>query len=117
MKPIKTSNADARTHVQSQTPFDGSNTYARILPPDADCLNTRYVVYSYGVHFPIFIAETTEDGRTDWYENADRYSVTTSKHRSQLHPHTTTVPMTTERMKTLARYGIAGVAVGAGETV
>lgn len=115
MKPQQIANSRARALVQRRMPFDGSNTYGRIYPPNEHCLNTRYVVYSYGEHFPLFVAETGEDGRTDWYENADRYSPTTSKHRSQLHPHAQTMPMTTEKMKTLARYGIAGVAVGKGE--
>lgn len=113
MKPIKTTNANARQYVQRREEFDASNTYARILTPHDKCLTYRYVVYSYGTHFPLFIAEwAPEDGRVQWYETTGRYSITTSKHKTQLHPLQQTMPMTTERMQVLADYGIAGVAVG-----
>jgi hypothetical protein len=117
-KIIKTTNANARQYVQRREAFDASNTFAHTFPPNSNCLTYRYVVYSYGTHFPLFIAEwLPEDGKVQWYENADKYSRTTSKHHTQLHPLQQTMPMTTERMQTLARYGIAGVAVGRFEDV
>jgi hypothetical protein len=69
-------------------------------------LTERYVVYSYGKHFPLFVHQ---DGI--WYENQDRYSVSTSKHRSQSHPHTNTMPMTTSALQRIIDDGIAGLAV------
>ena len=40
-----------------------------------------YVVYSYGEHWPLHIWD-----RGQWYSNADRYSVTTSRHFGLTHP-------------------------------
>lgn len=57
---------------RSRRPFDASSVYARRL-------SLGYVVYSYGEHFPLFIF-SSESGI--WYVNADRYSATTSRHRS-----------------------------------
>ena len=107
MKAVKTSNIKCRTHVQSRQPFNGNNLFAvRLLAqPDLN-LTDRYVVYSYGSHFPMFV---WQDGV--WFENQDRYSMTTSKHRSQAHPHTATVPMTTGAMRRIVEDGVAGLAV------
>jgi hypothetical protein len=82
-KPIKTSGTRARTYVQSRQPFTNHNgqLFGRWETP------LLYVVYSYGEHWPLFVW----DG-FDWYENEDKYSATTSKHRSQTHPHTPTQP-------------------------
>ena len=114
MKPTITANAKCRQYVQARKDFEGSHLYARTLPPTDNCLTTRYVVFSYGTHFPLFIAETGADGVTHWYENANRYSVTTSKHRSQSHPLCDTMPLTTDAMRCLVTYGISGVAVRRG---
>lgn len=38
-----------------------------------------YIVYSYGVHFPVAAYDYTEKL---WYLNTDKYSVTTSRHQS-----------------------------------
>ncbi len=105
MSKIKqVSNADARDYVQKCIEFQGSNTFAREVHTDH---STLYVVYSYGEHFPMFIAETDDDGVTRWYSNQDRFSMTTSKHRTQLHPHVEyMVPMDTARMRVLAHGGL-----------
>lgn len=111
MATVRTSNQKARAQVQSLTPFKGSNTFAEYNPPSGDTLTHRYVVYSYGYHFPMFIAEWTDNTSPQWYENADRYSVSTSKQFSQLHPHVATTRYTTDQMKRIARSGMAGLAV------
>jgi hypothetical protein len=41
------------------------------------------VVYSYDRHWPLFIYEVRVDA---WFENASKYGVTTSKHKTQSHP-------------------------------
>jgi hypothetical protein len=111
MNLVKTSNIKCRTHVQARQPFKGNNLFGVYLEGRENLhLSPRYVVYSYGTHWPLFI---NQDGI--WYENADRYSPTTSKHRSQAHPHTQTVPMTTAAMRRIVEDGIAGLAV-LGET-
>jgi len=45
--------------------------------------DSRYVVYSYGKHFPMYI--WTEGS---WYGNADKFSRTTNKHQAQCRPLT-----------------------------
>ena len=84
---IKTTNAKARSFVQSMTPFKAANTFGMDI-------NGVFVVFSYGQHFPLFANVAGV-----WYENTDRYSVTTSKHRSQLHPQVATVPLNTQLLK------------------
>jgi len=99
-------NRDARRYVQERKPFTGSNTEG-VWRRDSNTHTRRYVVTSYGNHFPLFI---WEDGV--WYENVDKYSPTTTKHKSQLHPHCETMPMTCQDMVCLMYYGIGGVAAG-----
>jgi hypothetical protein len=116
MKAVKTSNIKCRALVQSKTPFVGNNLFAVYLDGRENLkfeLTPRYVVYSYGTHFPLFVwqALDTNSGLGIWYENQDRYSVTTSKHRSQAHPHYATTPMTTGAMIRIVEDGIAGLAV------
>jgi len=83
---MKVSNNNCRRYVKQMIPFKGSNLYAEMNK----CI---YTVYSYGRHFPLFVCK---DGV--WYENNEKYSVTTSKHRSQSHPHFTTVMKNTQEL-------------------
>ena len=80
---MKTSNRAAGALVSRQVVFRGSNTYS-------ERNGVQYVVYSYGEHFPLYLwVNDTRDGQTPegvWYENSQRYSSSTSKHRSQLRP-------------------------------
>ena len=49
----------------------------------SDDVGDMYVVYSYGTHFPIYMY----DHKTEmWFGNSDRYSPTTSRHRSLARP-------------------------------
>lgn len=86
---MKTSNSKCREFVRTCTPFKGNNLYGVEE-------NNKFVVYSYGRHFPLF---AYVDGQ--WYENSDRYSVTTSKHRSQSHPLCDTTKVSTTELKNL----------------
>ena len=83
-----TSNSRCRPLVQSCVPFRGSNLFA-----DTQA-NGIYVVWSYGLHFPLF-AKVGEQ----WYENGERYSNTTSKQRGQSHPHTDTIKVSCAELK------------------
>ena len=96
---MRVANKSARLHVQNLKPFQGSNTFAKWKRYPLE----RYVVYSYGDHWPLFIYE---DGK--WYENADKYSVSTSKQHGQLHPLCETEKHSAEDMRGIAYYGIAG---------
>jgi hypothetical protein len=89
-KPIKTSGGRARTHVQAKENFKNHNgqLFGRWETP------LLYVVYSYGSHWPLFAWDGFE-----WYENEDRCSMTTSKHRSQTHPLRETTKLTCNALK------------------
>ena len=72
---VRTTNTRSRAYVQSTLAFKAHNLSAEWRGP-------LYVVLSYG-YWPLFIYDQ-RSGK--WYENSDRYSVTTSKQRSQSHP-------------------------------
>ena len=99
----KISNSRCRAYVQRHKPFKGSNLYA--TPIDKGTDNHRYVVYSYGEHFPLLIYT-----RGCWFENEDRPSRTTSRHRTQAHPLCPTVVLSTHWMRTLAVWGYEAIA-------
>ena len=104
MNVKRIANKDARAYVQRRVEFQGNNTFAREVITDHSVV---YAVFSYGAHFPMFVAETTADFKTHWYVNTDKWSRTTSKHYGQLHPHVNyMVPMDTDRMKHIARGGL-----------
>lgn len=58
-----------------------------------------YTVWSY-VWYPLF---TYSFATELWYENEDRYSVSTSKQSGQSHPGTTTMKIPLESMKALIK--------------
>lgn len=104
-KAPKVANKDARTWVINKRPFRGSNTFGRLI----NYINARdrdevslYVVYSYGQHWPLFIYDFNVN---QWFSNCDRYSVSTSKHHSQLTPYEATIPLTVEQMRLLVESG------------
>ncbi len=105
---MKVANSKCRQHVQSRTDFKGSNLYGQwrnnIIDPETPD-NSRYIVFSYGEHYPLFIY-----ANGCWFENEDKYSVSTSKHRSQSHPHVPTVLLSTRWMCQLATRGYAAIA-------
>ena len=87
---MKISNRNARCYVMDRKPFTANNIFAEIV-------NDVYIVYSYGYHFPMYV---NFDGV--WYENADKYSVTTSKHKNQARPLAAdTVITNTETLKNI----------------
>jgi hypothetical protein len=106
---MKIANRDARPLVQQLHPFRGNNLFAQFhTQNNADGTNGPdmwYVVYSYGHHWPLFV-----HANGVWFENADRHSVTTSKHHSQCHPHMTMVPLPLDWMKRLASGGFTAIA-------
>lgn len=83
IKPFRINGRTCRPYVEKKIPFQNSNgqLFGRWETP------LMYVVYSYGPHWPLFVW----DG-FDWYENEDKYSPTTSKHRTQAHPLKPTQP-------------------------
>lgn len=106
---MKTSNRQARTFVQRLHPFQGNNLYGTYFctnPSSANPGDSGYAVFSYGEHWPLFIATTPiEGGPVVWFENEERHSVTTSKHRSQSHPHQPTTLLSKQDMQRLLTRG------------
>jgi len=111
MKPQRINNRDAHAYAAKRIPFKGSNMFSEIRTSGAG--TELYVVYSYGYHFPTFVAETTEDGTTAWYENESRHSQTTGRHKSQARPRNARLtPMTHEAMMKIACNGLVGHIMG-----
>lgn len=95
-------NKDARSYVKNRQDFIGSNTrgssFTKVVvthkkddkwhPAGKYYVNKLYVVHTYDAPLFVYDPDTSY-----WFENTTRYSVTSSKHRSQLHPHTDTIPM------------------------
>lgn len=81
---MKISNIRARGFVQDRLPFKANNLFAVNK-------GNKYIVYSYGTHFPLFLFSNGI-----WYENQDKYSVTTSKQKTQSHPLCNTQKVSTE---------------------
>jgi hypothetical protein len=80
----KVANGKCREYVRNMKEFTGNNLFARYTcATPGTTSEIFYVVYSYGSHYPLFIYHCSTK---TWFENEDRYSVTTSKHRSQAHP-------------------------------
>ena len=106
---MKIANRDARPLVKEQHPFEGSNLSAQFHtqnhPNGDNGPDMWYVVYSYGDHWPLFI-----HANGTWFENEDKHSRTTAKHRSQCHPHCPTVLLSVQWMLRLASGGYAAIA-------
>lgn len=88
----------ARSYVQTRTEFKNSNgqLYGEWRTVNG---HSHYTVYSYGMHWPLFI--WVREVKT-WFENKDKFSPTTSKHRSYTHPYPPTiVPLSCDNMRAL----------------
>ena len=71
-------NSRARPFVETRAEFEGSNLYGQWLYD-----GIWYVVFSYGSHWPLHAYSEELDA---WFSNEDKYSVSTSKHKSQTWP-------------------------------
>ena len=109
---MRIANKAAASMVANRRPFEGSNMFARekaVIGEGGHTLSELYIVYSYGDHFPMYIAETdVETKTTRWYANTNKYSRSTTRHQSQAHPpyDIQTIPMEHEAMLVLARGGL-----------
>ena len=103
-------NGDARKYVQERKLFRGNHTFGDWFEQGIDGTKDivkRYVVYSYRYDFPLFVW----DGLSNtWFENTTKFSQTTSKHRSQLHPLCDTVKLCLEDLLIVRDKGIAYLA-------
>lgn len=91
---VRTSNKKASFHVRKREEFKGSNTFGRWEGKDI------YAVYSYGEHFPIYVYN---DRLSTWYENSEKFSSSTSKQQTQLHPGCECLKDTTEGLKKIIK--------------
>ena len=105
----KIANKNAREYVQNKQPFTGSNLYSKWLRVAG---REMYVVYSYGYHWPLFVYDKAVEV---WFENTERVSVTTSKHRTMAHPHVPTIVCDTKTIQRAMAQGV-NAALQRGET-
>lgn len=80
---MKLANRETSKAVHEKILFKANNIFS-------ENYGNLYIVYSYGHHWPMFVFDRASGV---WYENEDKYSVTTSKHRSQSHPRVDTVKL------------------------
>ena len=98
---MKISNKSSRSYVENRKVFTASNIFSEY---GAD--PTRYIVYSYGLHWPLFIYDEGV-----WYENVEKASQTTSRHATQCRPRGVNItPMDRNSMVMIACRGIEGLA-------
>lgn len=83
MTKAKISNSKARQYVQDCKEFKANNLWAEWVE-SMGVPNARYVVYSYDRHWPLFVYDVMTE---IWFENASKYGMTTSKHKTQSHPY------------------------------
>jgi hypothetical protein len=101
------SNGKAREYVQDCKEFKANNLWSEwVHDTNTDIKDARYVVYSYDRHWPLFIYEVRID---TWFENASKYGVTTSKHKTQSNPHTGTTHLHVDDMIKVANNGVTGL--------
>jgi hypothetical protein len=87
--------------------FKANNLWSEwVRDEDTDTNDARYVVYSYDRHWPLFIYEVKTDM---WFENGSKYSVTTSKHKTQSHPYTDTTKLHVDDMIKVKNNGVVGM--------
>ena len=89
MNTIRTSNKKCRQYVQAKQAFKAHNLFG-------EWQGDKYVVYSYGYHFPMFVWV-----HGAWHANQDKYSVSTSKQYNQAHPLGNVIPCSTQELKSL----------------
>lgn len=92
--------------VYRKQEFTGNNVYARWHSSDAEDLpsrHSRYVVYSYDTHFPMYIFDQDTE---QWFGNIDTYSPTTSRHQSACHPDRVDYWYDTGMMQKIAMFGL-----------
>lgn len=108
-KAPRITNRQMRGYVQKLQPFRNSkeSVFSRLYAgSELASVPTRYVVYSYGEHFPMYVFDHQMQS---WYGNEDKYSRTTSKHQSQACPFDIRDWFDTHQMQILARLGFMGL--------
>ena len=86
---MKIANRNSSQYVQNCELFKANNLYS-------ESNDDFYIVFSYGSHWPLWVY-CKRLGM--WLENTDKYSVTTSKHKSQSNPCVDTVKMSVNALR------------------
>lgn len=103
MKPVRSTLHECREHVMARKEFKGSNIWGEWHG------DKRYIVYSYGYHFPMWVYESATG---QWYGNKDKYSRSTSKHQTMSRPYIPDGGMIwfdAYDMRVIADYGYTGL--------
>jgi hypothetical protein len=87
VKIMKASNQKSSILTSQRKPFTANNLFSEIH-------GENYFVFSYGHHWILYAFVNCV-----WYENKDRYSVSTSKHRSQSRPTSNTILVSNEEIR------------------
>lgn len=107
-KPPRISNSEMSQYVNRRAPFRSAkeSAYAEYREELVSIgVPARYVVYSYGAHFPIYVYDYQMQ---EWYGNKDKYSPTTSRHQSQARPTCVRDYFDTETLRYIAARGFMG---------
>ena len=102
-------NSQVRGYVQNRKEFKNNTGSVYGYMAQSVPQNTaRYIVCSYGGHYPLFIYEWMPDSPVEgvWYENASWFSTMTRKHHTLAHPHTACTPMGIRDMQLIADGGL-----------
>lgn len=95
MKPISTPNREAHRHVTARALFKGTNLYSANI-------GYLYAVFSYSQTYPLYVY-----AKGVWYENSDKSTQTTERHRRDARPDgVSTVPRTTVELRTMLHEAI-----------
>ena len=105
MNKKRIANKDAADYVAKRVEFDGSNLLARWESDYGVC--TKYVVYSYGYHFPLLVYADDM-----WFETTSKFSVSTSRQLSQCRQR---LPETRKcdrnALRLVIQHGVCGLAL------
>ena len=78
---VKIANRDAGRYAADKVVFVGSNLFAEWRTGTDE--GTRYVVFSHGNHWPLYIWDATTE---QWYGNFSWFSKSTHRHNTQARP-------------------------------
>lgn len=84
---MRTTNTKSRHFVENKVAFTANNLCGMWK-------HNYYVVYSYN-WWPLF---AYSEAKGVWYENIDKYSVSTSKQRTQCHPLVDTISVSKDEL-------------------
>lgn len=105
-KKPRIANREASMYARDKREFRANNIFAQWVGYRMG-EGERYVVYSYGTHWPLYIFDPVTNC---WYGNSSKYSATTSKHAGQANPHADNmIPLHVDDMIKVAAGGITQI--------